>query len=86
MPIHDFQCSGCGQRSELLVLANQPPMCPACGSTRLQRLFSGVAAVSTTRSRARSAAVARSKASAIKKEKDHAHSEYLRNHIKDHGG
>ena len=31
-------------------------------------------------------AVARSKAGAVKKEKDHAHAEYMRNHIKDHGG
>ena len=31
-------------------------------------------------------AVARGKASAVKKEKDHAHAEYMRNHIKDHGG
>jgi hypothetical protein len=29
-------------------------------------------------------AVARGKASATKKEKDHAHAEYMRNHIKDH--
>jgi hypothetical protein len=30
--------------------------------------------------------VARGKATAEKKEKDHAHAEYMRNHIKDHGG
>jgi hypothetical protein len=48
-------------------------------------MFSATAAVSTDRTRARSVAAARRKASAVKQEKDHAHSEYLREHIKDHG-
>jgi putative FmdB family regulatory protein len=86
MPIHDFQCRGCSKRFELLLLANEKPKCPGCGSARLERLFSGGAAVSTSRTRARTTAVARSKASAVKQEKDHAHAEYMRNHIKDHGG
>jgi hypothetical protein len=42
--------------------------------------------VSTDKTRRRSLAVARGKAQAVKKEKDHAHREYLQNHIKDHGG
>jgi putative FmdB family regulatory protein len=84
MPIHDYQCLGCSRRCELLVMPGETPQCPACGSPRLQRLFSGSAAVSTTRTRERALSVARSKAGAVKKEKDHAHSEYLRNHIKDH--
>ncbi|MBK9250850.1 MAG: zinc ribbon domain-containing protein [Proteobacteria bacterium] len=86
MPIHDFQCRGCSKRFELLVLPNEKPKCPGCGSGKLERLFSGGAAVSTSRTRARTTAVARSKAGAVKKEKDHAHAEYMRNHIKDHGG
>jgi putative FmdB family regulatory protein len=84
MPIHDYKCQGCAKRFELLVLANEKPRCPHCESTRVERLFSGAAAVSTSRTRARSMAVARGKASATKKEKDHAHAEYMRNHIKDH--
>jgi len=86
MPIHDYQCGKCSKRFELLLLPNEKPACPACGSGRVERLFSGGAAVSTSGTRARAAAVARSKASAVKKEKDHAHAEYMRNHIKDHGG
>ena len=86
MPIHDYQCQGCSKRFELLLLPNEKPRCPSCGSGRLDRLFSGGAAISTAGTRARHAAVARSKASAVKKEKDHAHAEYMRNHIKDHGG
>lgn len=86
MPIHDYQCQSCRKRSELLVLQGrtEAPVCPHCGSASLQRLFSGSAAVSTTRTRARSAAIARGRATAVKKEQDHAHAEYMRNHIKDH--
>lgn len=86
MPIHDYQCRACSKRFELLLLAGEKPKCPGCGSVRVERLFSGGAAVSTSRTRARATAVARSKASAVKKEKDHAHAEYMRNHIRDHGG
>lgn len=86
MPIHDYQCRGCSKRFELLVLPGEKASCPGCGSSRLERLFSGGAAVSTSGTRARAMAVARSKAGAVKKEKDHAHAEYMRNHIKDHGG
>lgn len=84
MPIHDYQCRSCGKRSELLVMPNQKPACPKCGSGDLAQLFSGTAAVSTTRTRRRSLAVARGKAGAVKKEKDHAHAEYVRNHEKEH--
>jgi putative FmdB family regulatory protein len=86
MPIHDYLCQACSKRFELVVLGNEKARCPACGSGRIERLFSGGAAVSTSRTRARTAAVARGKAGAVKKEKDHAHAEYMRNHIKDHGG
>jgi putative FmdB family regulatory protein len=84
MPIHDYQCSKCGQRAELLALPNQPPVCPSCGSTKLERQFSHSAAVSTARSRQRAMKGARSRANAEKREKDAAHAEYLSNHIKDH--
>jgi hypothetical protein len=50
----------------------------------LLRLFSPSASVSTSRSRERSVAQARSKAGAVKKEQDAAHSEYLRKHNEDH--
>jgi putative FmdB family regulatory protein len=84
MPIHDYQCQRCKRRSELLVMPRQTPVCPACGSLDLLRLFSPSASVSTSRSRERSVAQARSKAGAVKKEQDAAHSEYLRKHNEDH--
>lgn len=84
MPIHDFQCRRCGHRFEQLVKAGESPACPGCGAAGAERLFTPTAAVSTVKTRERSLAGARSRASAIKKEKDHAHREYLQNHIKDH--
>jgi putative FmdB family regulatory protein len=86
MPIHDYQCKACSGRFELLLLPKEKAQCPVCGSTKVERLFSGGASVSTEGSRARSAAVVRSRAGAVKKEQDHAHAEYMRNHIRDHGG
>ena len=85
MPIYDYQCR-CGHRFEQVVKLGETPACPACGNARPERLSSFSAAVSTDKTRRRSIAVARSKAQAVKKEKDHAHREYLQNHIKDHGG
>lgn len=84
MPIHDFQCRRCRHRFEQLVKVDEIPGCPACGAADPVRLFSTSAAVSTGRTRERALSVARSKARAEKTEKDHAHREYLQNHIKDH--
>lgn len=84
MPIHDYRCQQCGLCSELLARRGEPPVCPQCGSAALERQFSPAAAVSTPKSRQRALAGARSRAKAVKKEKDAAHAEYMRNHIKEH--
>ena len=84
MPIYDFHCRGCGHRFEQVVRAGETPPCPACGAVAPERLFPFSAAVSTARTRERALAVARGKSRAVKKEQDHAHREYLQNHIKDH--
>ncbi|HTQ36427.1 MAG TPA: zinc ribbon domain-containing protein [Steroidobacteraceae bacterium] len=86
MPIYDYQCRRCGHRFEQLVKADESPACPACGASDPQRQFPSSAAVSTARTRGRALAEARGKASAVKREKDHAHAEYMRNEMKDHGG
>ena len=49
-------------------------------------MFPFSAAVSTVKTRERAMVGARSRANAVKKEKDHAHAEYLRKHNEDHGG
>jgi putative FmdB family regulatory protein len=86
MPIYDYTCKRCGHRFEQLVNRDEAPACPACGAARPEREFPTSATVSTVRMRERSLAVARGKAGAVKKEKDHAHAAYLREHAKDHGG
>lgn len=84
MPIYDYQCRSCKHRFELLVRPGEEVPCPKCGVSNAERAFPLSAAVSTGRTRARAMTQARGKAGAIKKEKDHAHQEYLRNHMKDH--
>jgi putative FmdB family regulatory protein len=84
MPIYDYQCRQCRHRFEQVVKAGETPACPACNAADPERFFPFSAAVSTAKTRQKSQAVARSRAQAVKKEKDHAHQEYMRNHIKDH--
>lgn len=44
MPIYDYKCQDCGEVSEVFLpsVDNARSMnCPACGSERMKRLFSG---------------------------------------------
>lgn len=84
MPIYDYRCSKCGHKFEALVKPDEKPGCPKCGASRAERLFSPNAAVSTDKTRRRSLAQARTKAGAIKKEKDVAHQEYMRKEMSEH--
>jgi putative FmdB family regulatory protein len=84
MPLYEFKCRACGRKFEELVRLGETPKCPNCGDATPERLFSTSAGVITERSRKRAAGVARRKASAIKREKDHAQREYERNYIKEH--
>lgn len=46
MPIYEYRCHQCGQRTSFLVRAYEPPaepVCTACHSRELVRLFSPVA-------------------------------------------
>jgi putative FmdB family regulatory protein len=41
MPIYEYRCRSCGQKSEVLVRAGGPSAsCPSCGSPLLEKLFS----------------------------------------------
>jgi putative FmdB family regulatory protein len=86
MPIYDFRCRHCAHRFEMLVKPDETPGCPACGKAGPERMFPFSAGVSTVKTRERAMVGARRKAGAEKKEKDHAHAEYLRKHNEDHGG
>jgi putative FmdB family regulatory protein len=49
MPIHDYRCSACGQKFELLVLGSIVPACKHCGSTALERQLALTAPQGTSR-------------------------------------
>jgi putative FmdB family regulatory protein len=84
MPLYDFKCRKCGHRFEELVRVNDDAVCPKCGAPNAERQFSPSAAVSTDKSRKRTASIARRRANAIGKEKKAADAEYHRNYIKEH--
>ncbi len=44
MPLYEYVCQSCGQQSELLVRGDAEPACPECGSEKLTKLLSVVAA------------------------------------------
>jgi len=46
MPIYEYRCQGCGRRTSVFVRRiglEVEPVCPHCGSRRLERLISRVA-------------------------------------------
>ncbi|MCE1244742.1 zinc ribbon domain-containing protein [Oryzomicrobium sp.] len=40
MPLHDFRCQDCAAAFEALVRAGRAPVCPLCGSGRLEKCVS----------------------------------------------
>lgn len=40
MPLYEYRCRACGDVCELLIRGNAEPVCPACGSTDLEKLLS----------------------------------------------
>ena len=40
MPLYGFHCAKCHHNVELLIGLSEKPVCPDCGSRRLQRLVS----------------------------------------------
>jgi putative FmdB family regulatory protein len=44
MPLYEYQCEKCSAQVELLVQGSQQPKCPQCGSDKLSKLLSVVAA------------------------------------------
>lgn len=45
MPIYEYQCAECAQRTEVLQKVSEPPLtdCPACGKPALRKLVSAAA-------------------------------------------
>lgn len=44
MPLYEYACDGCGQLVELLIRGQERPVCPACGSEKLERQLSVISA------------------------------------------
>jgi putative FmdB family regulatory protein len=44
MPIYEYACDDCRGEFEVLVRGNESPVCPTCGSPRLEKLLSVPAA------------------------------------------
>ena len=46
MPLYEYACQECGKESELLVNSSTQPVCPKCGSSKIDKLLSIVSAPS----------------------------------------
>ncbi|MDR2844819.1 MAG: zinc ribbon domain-containing protein [Puniceicoccales bacterium] len=40
MPLYEYECIECHKVSELLITASRPPICPHCGSVKLEKQLS----------------------------------------------
>jgi putative FmdB family regulatory protein len=56
MPIYEYECRGCGELFELLILKGTVAACPTCQSQDLEQLLSGFAVSSQDITRANVAA------------------------------
>ncbi|MBV5268763.1 MAG: zinc ribbon domain-containing protein [Afipia sp.] len=43
MPLYSFHCTKCDKDVELLISSSDTPICPACGSKKLERMVSRTA-------------------------------------------
>jgi putative FmdB family regulatory protein len=49
MPIFEYLCLDCGERSEILMVrSGEEPQCPACGARNLRKLLSAPSLLSGT--------------------------------------
>jgi putative FmdB family regulatory protein len=82
MPIFEYECRGCGQQFELLVLKGTVAACPACESQDLDQLVSGFAVSSIEMTKANvKAARARLKTSRNYIDSKVAEAEDIREHM-----
>jgi putative FmdB family regulatory protein len=52
MPLYEYVCKQCGQQFEELIRGQEQPVCPHCGSRKVEKQLSKVAAHSTESGRA----------------------------------
>ncbi len=84
MPIYEYACRQCGHRFEYLLLSTSPAAeCPACANKDLEQLISAYA-VSSESTRQASLSVARKKATAVQKDKQHEEQKAMHDHFDGH--
>ena len=49
MPLYGFHCAKCDRDTELLIGSDETAVCPTCGSRKMERLMSRVAAPGKSR-------------------------------------
>jgi len=79
MPIFEYECRGCHNQFELLVLATTTPACPTCHGTDLAKLLS-LSSVSSDGTRQRSLGLARKSSKKVQRDKAHAEHEAFHHH------
>ena len=79
MPIYEYSCKSCQAQFETLVRGGGTPVCVACGSAELERIFS-LPAVSSDDTRARALGAAKRRDAAQAKDKAHEQLRYERSH------
>jgi len=79
MPIYEYSCTRCQTQFETLVRGSETPVCVACGSAELERIFS-LPAVSSDDSRARALGAAKRRDAVQAKDKAHEQLKYERSH------
>ena len=79
MPIYEYTCKSCSHQFETLVRSGHPPVCVACGSADLERLFS-LPTVNSDGSRERALGAAKRRDRAEAKDKAHEQLKYERSH------
>lgn len=55
MPLYSYHCAKCDADVELLIGSSQTPVCPSCGSKKLERLVSRTAPAGSSRAIMKSA-------------------------------
>jgi putative FmdB family regulatory protein len=79
MPIYEYTCKACENQFETLVRKGDSPVCSACGSADIERLFS-TPAVNSESTRARALGAAKKRDSALAKDRAHEQVKYERSH------
>jgi putative FmdB family regulatory protein len=84
MPIYEYECLGCGEQFEYLVLpTSAAAACPSCKSKKLKQLLS-MFAVSSQTTREANLKAAKKKGYEVQREKAHEDHKYVHREMAEH--